>query len=59
MRGFAIGDAERAEVVAFLESLTDRGFLTNPAFAMPEDMARQTKASGRRLNGHGSEQAAR
>ena len=59
VRGFAIGDAERAEVVAFLESLTDRGFLTNPAFAMPEDMARQTKTSGRRLNGHGSVQAAR
>ncbi|HEY0195511.1 MAG TPA: MbnH family di-heme enzyme [Kofleriaceae bacterium] len=33
--GFQITDDEIAEVVAFLESLTDQGFLDNPAFSDP------------------------
>jgi cytochrome c peroxidase len=33
--GFAISDAEIADLIAFLESLTDRDFLTDPAFADP------------------------
>ena len=33
--GFALSPAERADVVAFLESLTDRTFLSDPRFANP------------------------
>lgn len=33
--GFEITDAEIADLVAFLESLTDEAFLTNPAHADP------------------------
>jgi cytochrome c peroxidase len=33
--GFAISDAEIADLIAFLESLTDEAFLTVPAFADP------------------------
>jgi len=33
--GFAITDAETHDLAAFLESLTDRTFLANPAFADP------------------------
>lgn len=35
VRGFPLSDAERADVLAFLEALTDEGFLANPAFAAP------------------------
>ena len=35
VRGFAITPAETEDLVAFLESLTDREFLTNPAFSDP------------------------
>jgi cytochrome c peroxidase len=35
VRGFALSDQERADVIAFLESLTDQAFVTNPAFADP------------------------
>jgi cytochrome c peroxidase len=35
--GFIISDAERADLIAFLESLTDQTFLTNPAFGPPQD----------------------
>lgn len=35
MRGFKLSEQERADVIAFLESLTDEEFLTNPAFADP------------------------
>jgi cytochrome c peroxidase len=31
----AVSDAEVADLNAFLESLTEEGFITNPAFAMP------------------------
>lgn len=33
--GFVLEDEERRDLLAFLESLTDPGFLTNPAFADP------------------------
>ncbi len=33
--GFTLTEQERADVLAFLESLTDEDFLTNPAFANP------------------------
>lgn len=33
--GFAISPSETADIIAFLESLTDREFLTDPAFADP------------------------
>ncbi|MET0339466.1 MAG: MbnH family di-heme enzyme [Polyangiales bacterium] len=35
MIGFALTGEERADVIAFLESLTDRAFVTDPAFADP------------------------
>jgi cytochrome c peroxidase len=33
--GFRISSAERVDLIAFLESLTDRGFVTDPPFADP------------------------
>ncbi len=33
--GFELSEQERADVIAFLESLTDEEFLTNPAFSDP------------------------
>ena len=35
--GFTLSDTERADVIAFLESLTDADFLSNPAFSNPWD----------------------
>jgi cytochrome c peroxidase len=35
VHGFRVSAADRGDLVAFLESLTDRDFLTNPAFARP------------------------
>jgi cytochrome c peroxidase len=35
VRGFELTDAERADLIAFLESLTDRKLLTDPRFADP------------------------
>jgi cytochrome c peroxidase len=49
VRGFRLSVAEKADLVAFLESLTDQRFLTNPAFAP----AVQAKSAGRRPNQHG------
>ena len=37
--GFEVSDAEVADVVAFLESLTDTRFLNNPAHADPRESA--------------------
>lgn len=36
--GFLLSEQERADVLAFLESLTDERFLTNPAFGRPSDL---------------------
>ncbi len=35
VRGFEISETEKADLIAFLGSLTDRGFLTDPRFASP------------------------
>jgi cytochrome c peroxidase len=35
IRGFALSESEKADLIAFLESLTDESFLTNPAFSDP------------------------
>jgi cytochrome c peroxidase len=35
IRGFELSERERADVLAFLEALTDESFLTNPAFSNP------------------------
>lgn len=35
LNGFEITDQERRDVIAFLEALTDEGFLTNPAYSDP------------------------
>ncbi|MET0391346.1 MAG: MbnH family di-heme enzyme [Polyangiales bacterium] len=35
VRGFTLTEQERADVIAFLESLTDEEFLKNPAFSDP------------------------
>jgi cytochrome c peroxidase len=35
IRGFEMNAQEKADVLAFLESLTDSGFLTNPAYGDP------------------------
>ena len=35
LRGFSIDAAQKRQLVAFLESLTDEGFLTDPAFGDP------------------------
>jgi cytochrome c peroxidase len=44
VRGFRLSRTDRADLVAFLESLTDRGFLTNPAFADPRDATHRPAA---------------
>jgi cytochrome c peroxidase len=36
--GFLINEQERHDLLAFLESLTDEEFLTNPDFGAPEDL---------------------
>jgi cytochrome c peroxidase len=33
--GFTISDQDKADLIAFLESLSDEGFITNPAFSDP------------------------
>jgi cytochrome c peroxidase len=35
MHGFTLTEDERADVLAFLESLTDEALLTDPRFADP------------------------
>jgi cytochrome c peroxidase len=39
VRGFAITRSETADLVAFLEALTDERFLTNPSFSNPHSTA--------------------
>jgi cytochrome c peroxidase len=54
VRGFQMSAGEKADLVAFLESLTDRGFLTNPAFAAPDaEPSKPAKTVLRRPNDHG------
>ena len=54
VRGFLTSPGEKADLVAFLESLTDRGFLSNPAFAAPAaPPSAQAKTALGRPNEHG------
>jgi cytochrome c peroxidase len=54
VRGFLMAPGEKADLVAFLESLTDQGFLTNPAFAAPAAIPpAQAKTARGRPNEHG------
>ena len=54
VRGFPMSAAEKADLIAFLESLTDQGFLTNPAFAAPDaEASKPAKTVLRRPNEHG------
>jgi cytochrome c peroxidase len=46
VHGFAITDAEKRDVIAFLESLTDTAFLHNPALSNP--WTRSEKTAGAR-----------
>ena len=55
VRGFLMSAGERADVVAFLESLTDQSFLTNPSFAAPAGRAAvPAKTAAERQNEHGA-----
>jgi cytochrome c peroxidase len=55
VRGFLISADQRRDVVAFLESLTDQAFLTNPSFAAPAgDPAVPAKVVLERPNLHGA-----
>ena len=54
VRGFLMSPGDKADVLAFLESLTDQGFLTNPAFAAPAaGPPPQAKSALGRPNEHG------
>ena len=44
IEGFSISDREVKDLVAFLQSLTDQNFLTNPAFSDPHSLADQKVA---------------
>jgi cytochrome c peroxidase len=39
VKGFELTDGQRADLVAFLESLTDRAFVTDPRFSNPWPVA--------------------
>jgi cytochrome c peroxidase len=45
--GFRLSPAQTDDVIAFLESLTDEGFLTNPAFADPWPEGHPARAARR------------
>ena len=54
VRGFLLSADERADLVVFLESLTDQRFLSNPAFSAPGSVPKaQAKSAGERPNQHG------
>ena len=36
LQGFTMTPADQADLIAFLNALTDRTFVTNPAFGKPE-----------------------
>ena len=45
VRGFKLAAAEKPDLLAFLDSLTDRGFLSNPAFGPPGAPTVKAKAA--------------
>ena len=54
VRGFLMSADEKADLVAFLQSLTDQRFLSNPAFAAPGSVPKaQAKSAIERPNQHG------
>ena len=54
VRGFLMSADERTDLVAFLQSLTDQRFLSNPAFAAPGSVPKaQAKSANGRPNQHG------
>ena len=54
VQGFLMSADEKADLVAFLQSLTDQRFLSNPAFAAPGSVPRaQAKSANERPNQHG------
>jgi cytochrome c peroxidase len=55
VRGFVLTLAGKADLLAFLHSLTDEGFLTDPAFAPPVAGPAPAKTADARLKGHGGE----
>ncbi len=58
VRGFLMSPTERADLVAFLESLTDQSFLTNPSFAAPNNRGTSpAKTAAIRPNEHGAPQS--
>jgi cytochrome c peroxidase len=56
VRGFLASAQDRTDLVAFLESLTDQSFLTNPSLAAPGQRrtSGQAKTPGERPNEHGA-----
>ena len=58
VRGFLMSPTERADLVSFLESLTDQSFLTNPSFAAPNNRGTSpAKTAAIRPNEHGVPQS--
>ena len=54
VRGFLMSADEKADLVVFLQSLTDQRFLSNPAFAAPGSVPKaQAKSAIERPNQHG------
>ena len=43
IKGFALGTQDRRDLIAFLESLTDKAFLTDPALSDPNPIAPMTE----------------
>ena len=57
VRGFLMTAGERDDLVAFLESLTDQSFLTNPSFAAPDAPPNPAKTAAGRPKEHDAPQA--
>jgi cytochrome c peroxidase len=57
VRGFLMTAGERGDLVAFLESLTDQSFLTNPSFAAPDAPGNPAKTAAGRPKEHDAPQA--
>ncbi|MEQ1731875.1 MAG: hypothetical protein ABL982_26170, partial [Vicinamibacterales bacterium] len=52
VRGFSLSTQERADLLAFLQSLTDQSFLTNPRFSNPWPSHAVTAAKATGQAGH-------
>ena len=47
VKGFALTDGERRDLVAFLESLTDLAFTSDPRFSDPWPVSKPTQIKGK------------